>query len=59
MVLHDVEEEQKVHMLSGHSECLAIVYGIMNTPDGCTIRVRKNLRVCVDCVQDFEEGDHC
>lgn len=49
MVLHDVDEEQKIHMLSGHSERLAIVFGIINTPDGTTIRVTKNLRVCVDC----------
>ncbi|KAH6778053.1 Tetratricopeptide repeat superfamily protein [Perilla frutescens var. hirtella] len=48
-VLHDVDEEQKIHMLSAHSERLAIVFGITNSPDGTTIRVTKNLRVCVDC----------
>lgn len=48
-VLHDVEEEQKKDMLSGHSERLAIVFGIMSTPPGTAIRVTKNLRVCVDC----------
>ncbi|KAH6834651.1 Tetratricopeptide repeat superfamily protein [Perilla frutescens var. hirtella] len=48
-VLHDVDEEQKIHMLSAHSERLAIVFGIINSPDGTTIRVTKNLRVCVDC----------
>ncbi|CAA6662501.1 unnamed protein product [Spirodela intermedia] len=48
-VLHDVEEEQKKDMLSGHSERLAIVFGIISTPPGTAIRVTKNLRVCVDC----------
>lgn len=48
-VLHDVEEEQKRHMLCGHSERLAIAFGIIRTPPGTTIRVTKNLRVCVDC----------
>ncbi|WOL09638.1 pentatricopeptide repeat-containing protein [Canna indica] len=48
-VLHDVEEEQKRHMLCGHSERLAIAFGIISTPPGTTIRVTKNLRVCVDC----------
>ncbi|TVU15242.1 hypothetical protein EJB05_38752, partial [Eragrostis curvula] len=48
-VFQDVEEEQKRHVLCGHSEKLAIVFGIISTPPGTTIRVMKNLRVCVDC----------
>ena len=48
-VLHDVDEEQKKDLLCGHSERLAIVFGIISTPPGTTIRVTKNLRVCVDC----------
>ncbi|CAK9166796.1 unnamed protein product [Ilex paraguariensis] len=48
-VLHDVEEEQKRHLLSSHSERLAIAFGIISTPAGMTIRVTKNLRVCIDC----------
>ncbi|KAL6903498.1 hypothetical protein ACP4OV_004311 [Aristida adscensionis] len=48
-VVQDVEEEQKQHVLCGHSEKLAIVFGIISTPPGTTIRVMKNLRVCVDC----------
>ncbi|KAG0477560.1 hypothetical protein HPP92_012279 [Vanilla planifolia] len=47
--LHDVEEEQKVISLSGHSERIAIVYGIISTSPGTTLRVTKNIRVCVDC----------
>ncbi|KAL5199727.1 hypothetical protein ABZP36_020930 [Zizania latifolia] len=48
-VLHDVDEEQKERMLLGHSEKLAITFGLMNTPPGFIIRVIKNLRICVDC----------
>ncbi|XP_024037882.1 putative pentatricopeptide repeat-containing protein At3g23330 [Citrus sinensis] len=48
-VLHDVEEEQKKNLLYYHSERLAIVFGIICTPDGTTIRIIKNLRVCGDC----------
>jgi pentatricopeptide repeat protein len=48
-VLHDVDDEQKERMLLGHSEKLAITFGLMSTPSGLTIRVMKNLRICVDC----------
>ncbi|XP_057813455.2 pentatricopeptide repeat-containing protein At4g21065 [Cryptomeria japonica] len=48
-VLNDVEEEEKELFLCHHSEKLAIAFGLLNTPPGSTIRVVKNLRVCVDC----------
>lgn len=48
-VLHNVDEEEKENLLCGHSERLAIAFGILNTPPGTTIRVAKNLRVCNDC----------
>uniref|UniRef100_A0A803L9P9 DYW domain-containing protein n=2 Tax=Chenopodium quinoa TaxID=63459 RepID=A0A803L9P9_CHEQI len=48
-VLHNLDEEEKESLLCGHSERLAIAFGILNTPPGCTIRVSKNLRVCNDC----------
>lgn len=48
-VLHDIEEEQKRELLCSHGERLAIAFGIISTPVGITIRVTKNLRVCVDC----------
>ncbi|XP_016432389.2 putative pentatricopeptide repeat-containing protein At3g23330 [Nicotiana tabacum] len=47
--LHDVDEEQKGDLLYTHSERLAIAFGIISTPAGTTIRITKNLRVCVDC----------
>lgn len=48
-VLHNLDEEEKESLLCGHSEKLAIAFGILNTPPGRTIRVAKNLRVCNDC----------
>lgn len=49
LVLHDVGEEEKEHMLRYHSEKLAVAYGILSVPPGRPIRVIKNLRVCEDC----------
>jgi pentatricopeptide repeat protein len=49
-VLNDVnEEEEKERILCHHSEKLAIVFGLLNTPPGTTVRVVKNLRVCGAC----------
>uniref|UniRef100_A0A803MZ56 DYW domain-containing protein n=1 Tax=Chenopodium quinoa TaxID=63459 RepID=A0A803MZ56_CHEQI len=49
LVLHDVDEEEKEHMLKYHSERLAVVYGILTLPKHKPIRVMKNLRICEDC----------
>ncbi|KAH9295688.1 hypothetical protein KI387_039276 [Taxus chinensis] len=48
-VLHNLEEEHKEHILSYHSEKLAIAFGIINTSPRIPIRIVKNLRVCGDC----------
>ncbi|KAA8517025.1 hypothetical protein F0562_017157 [Nyssa sinensis] len=48
-VLYDVDEEQKEKMLLGHSEKLALAFGLLGTPEGKPVRVIKNLRICVDC----------
>ncbi|KQJ92818.1 putative pentatricopeptide repeat-containing protein At1g68930 [Brachypodium distachyon] len=48
-VLHDVADAEKVHMLSHHSEKLAIAFGLIFVPPEMPIRIVKNLRVCVDC----------
>lgn len=48
-MLDDVEEEEKKRILSGHSEKLAIIFGLINTSPGTPIRVTKNLRMCGDC----------
>ncbi|KAL2897939.1 hypothetical protein RDABS01_039721 [Bienertia sinuspersici] len=49
LVLHDVDEEEKVHMLKYHSERLAVAYGILTLPKLKSIRIMKNLRICEDC----------
>ncbi|KAH9625104.1 hypothetical protein KSS87_018093 [Heliosperma pusillum] len=48
-VLHDVDDEEKEMTLRGHSEKLAVAFGIMHTAPGTIINVIKNLRVCGDC----------
>ncbi|PIN18042.1 hypothetical protein CDL12_09298 [Handroanthus impetiginosus] len=48
-VLQDVEDDEKENILMSHSERLAIMYGILNTPPKTCIRLYKNLRVCGDC----------
>jgi pentatricopeptide repeat protein len=49
-VLDDVEEEEeKKRILSGHSEKLAIIFGLISTSPGTPIRITKNLRMCGDC----------
>jgi pentatricopeptide repeat protein len=49
LVLHNVEEEEKERLLCYHSERLAIVCGLVNTPCDAPLHVIKNLRVCGDC----------
>ncbi|KAF7808770.1 pentatricopeptide repeat-containing protein [Senna tora] len=48
-VLRDVDEPMKVRLLWGHSERLAIAFGLLSTPYGSLLRITKNLRVCADC----------
>ncbi|KAL5718413.1 hypothetical protein ACHQM5_011317 [Ranunculus cassubicifolius] len=49
VVLLDMDEEEKVQVVYRHSEKLAVVFGLINTPTGTPIRIMKNLRVCEDC----------
>eukprot|EP01018_Ginkgo_biloba_P016404 Gb_25555 [translate_table: standard] len=49
LVLHDVDDERKEHILFHHSEKLAIAFGLISTPPATPIRIVKNLRVCIDC----------
>ncbi|CAJ1938673.1 unnamed protein product [Sphenostylis stenocarpa] len=43
------DDMNKEVLLCGHSEKLAMAFGILNLPPGKTVRVTKNLRVCADC----------
>lgn len=49
IVLYDLEEREKERILLGHSEKLAVAFGLINTSGGDTIRITKNLRLCEDC----------
>lgn len=48
-VLRDTDEEQKESNLWNHSERLALAFALISTPEGSTVKVYKNLRVCGDC----------
>ncbi|KAL0333852.1 UNVERIFIED_CONTAM: Pentatricopeptide repeat-containing protein, chloroplastic [Sesamum angustifolium] len=52
--LHDVERQEKELLLSYHSEKLAVAFGLIATPPGAPIRVKKNLRICLDCHSAFK-----
>ncbi|CAI0555516.1 unnamed protein product [Linum tenue] len=52
--LQDTDEEQKEHNLWNHSERLALAFALINTPEGSTLKVFKNLRVCGDCHSVFK-----
>ena len=56
--LQDTDEEQKEQNLWNHSERIALAYALISTPEGSTIKVFKNLRVCGDChsVYKFVSG---
>nr|KYP38911.1 hypothetical protein KK1_039802 [Cajanus cajan] len=47
--LINADDMKKEVLLCGHSEKLAMAFGILNVPPGRTVRVTKNLRVCGDC----------
>lgn len=49
IVLYDLDEKEKERILLGHSEKLAVAFGLINTKSGETIRISKNLRLCEDC----------
>ncbi|GAB2290807.1 hypothetical protein Dimus_025075 [Dionaea muscipula] len=54
VVLLDMNEDEKLQVLFRHSEKLALVYGLLNTPSTLPIRIMKNLRVCEDCHAAFK-----
>ncbi|XP_057805095.1 putative pentatricopeptide repeat-containing protein At5g52630 [Salvia miltiorrhiza] len=52
--LHHVQSKEKEILLSYHSEKLAVAFGLIATPCGAPIRVKKNLRICLDCHTSFK-----
>ncbi|CAM0885576.1 unnamed protein product [Alopecurus aequalis] len=49
VVLHELEEEEKVEALRWHSEKQAIAFGLLRTSGPAKVRVFKNIRMCKDC----------
>lgn len=49
VVLHELEEEEKVEALRWHSEKQAIAFGLLRTAGPAKVRVFKNIRMCKDC----------
>ncbi|RAL41370.1 hypothetical protein DM860_010164 [Cuscuta australis] len=45
----DIREEEREKSVLGHSEKLAVGFGLMSSSPGVTIRIVKNLRMCIDC----------
>ncbi|CAL0333827.1 unnamed protein product [Lupinus luteus] len=54
MDIHNVNQSEKEQLLYHHSEKLAVAFALIATPPGAPIRVKKNLRVCVDCHAFFK-----
>ncbi|XP_051115881.1 pentatricopeptide repeat-containing protein At4g21065-like [Andrographis paniculata] len=52
--LHYVDKKEKELLLSYHSEKLAVAFGLIATPSGAPITVKKNLRICLDCHTAFK-----
>lgn len=49
VVLHELEEDEKVELLRWHSEKQAIAFGLLRTSGPAKVRVFKNIRMCKDC----------
>ncbi|XP_024514859.1 pentatricopeptide repeat-containing protein At2g33760 [Selaginella moellendorffii] len=47
--VHDHGEQEKKFLLSYHSEKVAVVFGLISTPEGTPLRIVKNIGVCQDC----------
>nr|AKH05210.1 chlororespiratory reduction 2 [Habenaria pantlingiana] len=52
VVLYDLEHEEKEKIVMGHSEKLALAFGLISSEKVDVIRITKNLRLCEDC-HDF------
>lgn len=48
-VLHELKEEEKLEILRGHSEKLALSFALLKTAKDTSVRIFKNLRICQDC----------
>ncbi|PWA55478.1 tetratricopeptide repeat (TPR)-like superfamily protein [Artemisia annua] len=49
IVLHDFGNKERARSLEVHSEKLAVAFGLISTEAGSSIKIVKNLRICLDC----------
>ncbi|PIA43364.1 hypothetical protein AQUCO_01900031v1 [Aquilegia coerulea] len=54
LVFIDVEEEAEEAIVGLHSEKLALGFSLIIMPRGMTIRIMKNLRMCLNCHEAFK-----
>lgn len=55
VVLHDIHEKEKLEKLRGHSEKLAISFGLLRSKGMVKkLTVYKNIRMCKDCHNAFK-----
>lgn len=48
-VPYDIDDEGKRLLLMSHCKKLALAFGSLDTDAGSTIKITKNLRICLDC----------
>lgn len=48
-VVYDVTDDVKKQILMGHSEKLALAFGLVSTNAGSKLMIAKNVRICEDC----------
>ncbi|XP_020580355.1 pentatricopeptide repeat-containing protein At5g44230 [Phalaenopsis equestris] len=48
-IVYDMSDDEKERILKGHSEKLALAFGVLTTAVGGVIRIMKNIRICEDC----------
>lgn len=48
-VFHNVDANEKINMLRGRSERLAIAFGLISTPPGTRLLITKKINICEYC----------
>ncbi|KAM0882300.1 hypothetical protein ACQ4PT_032405 [Festuca glaucescens] len=52
-VLLHVDDQEREANLQYHSEKIALAFALIQMPEGATIRIMKNIRICGDCHSAF------
>jgi hypothetical protein len=53
-VLLHVDDQAREAKLQYHSEKIALAFALIQVPEGATIRIMKNIRICGDCHSAFK-----